>query len=231
MSSSLKQRAERSERKTNDLSGRLTTVVYPNGAASEAYRALGTKLLYARVDMPPKVIVVTSPGPREGKSTVCANLGVVLAQAGKNTLILDCDFRLPVMHKIFKLSNAEGIVDVLMRNRRLQETWHEPLPGLTVMPVGPLPPSPVEFVSSRRFAKFLTQVRQEFEYVLVDAPPVGAVSYALALATEGDAVLLVFDAQNTRKVAVRQAMRSLESIGANVLGTVMNNIEDNKAPN
>src|SRR5215218_10214170 len=102
-------------------SERLITVLDPHDPASEDYRSLRTNLLYAFVDNPPKVIVLTSPGPGEGKSTTCANLGVVLAQAGKNILILDCDLRKPILHKYFGLRNLHGIVDMLVGERGLQE--------------------------------------------------------------------------------------------------------------
>ena len=100
------ERPQREMEKMMAISGRLVTVLDPTSAASEAYRALRTSLLFAQVDTPPRLIVVTSPGSAEGKSTVCANLGVVLAQAGKSILIIDCDFRRPVMHEIFGLKNT-----------------------------------------------------------------------------------------------------------------------------
>lgn len=208
-----------------DLSMRLTSVLEPNGAASEAFRSLRTNLLYALVDNPPKVIVLTSPGPGEGKSTTCANLGVVLAQAAKSTMIIDCDLRKPVMHKFFGLRNLHGVTDILFGERSLQEVWQEPVDGLKVIPVGPIPFNPAEILSSKRFSDLLGSVRGEFDYVLVDAPPVGPVSDPVILAMKGDGVLVVLDAQNTRKGAVRQAVRSLEAVGANILGTVMNNVD------
>jgi capsular exopolysaccharide synthesis family protein len=208
------------------LAGRLVTVLDPTSAAAEAYRTLRTNLLYGTfMDEPPKVIVLTSPGPGEGKSTTCANLGVVLAQAGKDTLILDCDLRKPVMHKFFSLRNLHGIVDVLVGERSPQESWKEPVEGLKVVPVGTVPPNPTELLGTRRFSELLASFREEFNYVLVDAAPVGLVSDPAILATQGDGVLLVSDAQNTRKGSVRQAVRSLEAVGANVLGTVMNNVK------
>ncbi len=211
-----------------DFAGRLVTILDPTNAASEAYRTLRTNLLYALVDDPPKVIVLTSPGPGEGKSTTCANLGVVLAQAAKNTLILDCDLRKPVVHKVFGLRNLHGITDVLAGECSLQEVWKEPVEGLKVVPVGPVPLNPTEILGSRRFSKFLASVREKFDYVLVDASPIGLVSDPTVLATQGDGVFLVLDAQNTSKKSVRQAMRSLEAVGANVLGTVMNNFKTSK---
>jgi receptor protein-tyrosine kinase len=207
----------------DELGGRLVTVLDPTSGASEAYRTLRTNLLYAFVDDPPKVIVLTSPGPGEGKSTTCSNLGIVLAQAGRNAVIVDCDFRKPVVHKFFGLRNLRGVVDVLVGERTLPEVWAEPLEGLKVVTVGPIPPNPTELLGTRRLSNLLAGLREKFDYVLVDAPPVGVVSDPAILATQGDGVLLVVDAQNTRKGAVRQAVRTLGNVGANVLGTVMNN--------
>jgi capsular exopolysaccharide synthesis family protein len=213
----------------DELDGRVVTVLDPTSAASEAYRSLRTNLLYALVDNPPKVIVLTSPGQGEGKSTICANLGVVLAQAGKETLIVDCDFRKPAIHRFFGLRNLHGVVDVLAGERTLQGVWTEPVEGLKVVPVGLIPPNPTELLGTRRFSELLTNVRQEFDHVLVDASPVGLVSDPAILATQGDGVLLILDAQNTRKGSVRQAMRSLTAVGANVIGTAMTNVKAAKA--
>ena len=207
----------------------LVTLVDPNTSAAEAYRTLRTNLLHALVDNPPRVIIVTSPGAREGKSTTCANLGVVLAQAGKNTLIIDCDLRKPALHAYFALRNLWGIVDVLIEERNPQEVWHEPIANLKILTVGTIPPNPTEILDSQRFAEFITGIREDFDYVLLDAPPVGLVSDPTILATKGDGVLLVLDAQNTRKVAVRQSIRSLRAVGANVFGTVMNNVKGSKS--
>jgi len=171
-----------------------------------------------------KAIVVTSPGQAEGKSTTCANLGVVLAQAAKNTLVIDCDLRKPVIHKIFGLRNTKGMMSVLAEGYSLQEVRAEPEEGLTVLPVGPVPLNPAEVLSSQRFSEFLASVREEFDYVLIDASPIGLVSDPAIIATQGDGVLLVLDAQKTRKGAIRQARRTLDAVGANVLGIVVNNI-------
>ena len=204
---------------------RPVAVTRPDDVASEAYCTLRTNLLYTLIDTPPKAIVVTSPGPAEGKSTTCANLGVVLAQANKNTLILDCDFRKPAMHKLFGLRNLYGVVDILVGERSLQEIWQEPLPGLRVGTAGSVPYNPAELLGSERFAELLNQARQHFDYILIDAPPTRLVSDPVILAAQADGVLLVIDAQNTRKGLVRQSIRSLETVGASVLGTVMNNVK------
>ena len=222
--SQLKKKAQREE-KHPSLFERLVTNLDPNSAVSEDYRTLRTNLLYAQVDTPPKVVVVTSPGPTEGKSTTCANLAVVLAQADKNILIMDCDLRKPTMHRTFGVRNFTGLVNVLAGECDLSEVWQESLPGLKVVTAGSVSPNPAELLGSERFARLIGKVREEFDYVLIDAPPTGPVSDPAILATQGDGVLLVLDSQKTRKETFRQAVRKLNAVGAKVLGTVMNNVK------
>ena len=211
-----------------DLSYRLITIQEPASAASEAYRTLRTNLMYALVDNPPRTIMLTSPEPREGKSTTCANLAVVLSQTGKTVLLLDCDLRKPVMHKIFGLRNLKGLVDVLAGETKLQEVQKEYLTGLNVVTTGPMPSNPTEMLGSERFAQLLATACQRFDYVLIDAPPVAPVSDSVVLATKADGVLLVFDAQNTRKVSLRRSARDIEAVGGRLLGTTMNNMKSRR---
>jgi capsular exopolysaccharide synthesis family protein len=215
-----------------DLSWGLITAENPTSTASEAYRAMRTALFYAMADPPPKVIMLTSPRPKEGKSITCANLGVVLAQAGKSTLVMDCDLRKPVLHEVFGVRNSRGIVDVLVGKEDLREVLQEPLPNLNVVSAGPIPYNPTELLSSRSFAEVVDQARQDFDYVLmdsshvlIDSSPVGSFPDPVVIAAQVDGVLLVLDIRSARKEALRQAMRALESVGANVLGTVLNNAE------
>jgi capsular exopolysaccharide synthesis family protein len=170
--------------------------------------------------------VLTSPGDREGKSTTCANLGVVLAQADKETLLVDCDFRRPALHQMFGLRNAWGLGGILQDERSLREVCIEILPNLKIVTAGPLPPDPVEVLGSQPFATFLAEAREQFDYVLVDSPPVQAVSDPVVLAAQADGVLLILDAQSPRRTHLQQeAVRSLEAVGAVVLGLVVNNAE------
>ena len=227
----LSSRPDKETTRDPDFSGNLITVSEPNSMTSEAFRRLRANLLYAQFDAPPKVVMVTSPGSAEGKSTVCANLGVVLGQAGKNTLVLDCDLRRPKMHEMFGLSLEGGLVDILTGDLGLRQACQEPLPGLSlsVLTVGAIPPNPAELLDSRRFSEFLKTVEAEFDYVLIDSSPAGAVSDPLILATRVDGVLLALDARKTRKGDVRRTMRALTTVGARVLGTVMNNVAGSKS--
>jgi capsular exopolysaccharide synthesis family protein len=200
----------------------LVTLLDPAGVASEAYRSLRTSLLYAAVDAPPTVISITSPGSEDGKSITCANVAVVLAQADKETLVIDGDLREPSLHRIFGVPNVSGLVNVLHGEHDLLEESKEPFPGLKIISTGPIPPNPAELLSSGRFAELVGQARRLFDYVLIDSPPTELVSDPMIIATQADAVLLVLDAEGTRKGSLRKAMRNLEAVGANVLGTVMN---------
>ena len=229
--SSVQAERETDDRNLSAFSEGLITILDPTDAAAEAYRTLRTSLIYGAKNTPLKMVLVTSPGAAEGKSTVCANLGVVLAQAGKRTLVMDCDFRRPALHYIFGLSNLQGLVDCIVGGTNPAELFHEPVTGLglKVLPVGPLPPNPSEVLSSPPLSELLAKVREEFDYVLLDSPPMGLVSDPAILATQADGILLTLDAQRTTREAVRQAMHRLTEVGANVLGTVTNNVESSSA--
>ena len=217
-------RRQAPKNKVGALSEHLVTVLDSDKAVSEAYRSLRTNLLYAAIDVPPTVILITSPGSAEGKSTTCANLAVVLAQAGKETLVIDGDLRAPSLHRIFGMRNVNGLVNVLSGEYKSSEVYTEPFPGLKVLSTGPLPPNPAELLISRRFAQFIGQERQLFDYVLIDSPPTESASDPMIIAAQVDAVLLVVDSQGTNKRSLRKAMRDLEAVGATVLGTVMNKV-------
>ena len=230
----LKHPADR-EFTNDDLSGRLVTVEDPAGIASEGYRALRTRLFHILADLTPQVIMLTSASPKEGTSTTCANLGVALAQANRSTLLIDCDLRNPVLHKIFGLRNIRGLVDVLVGAYDLQSVLQEPFPNLQVATAGPVPHNPSELLSSERFAELVNQVRQRFDYLLIDSPHVlmdssslGALADPVTLATQVDKVLLVLNAQSTNKETLQRAVHTLETGGANILGTIVNNVKVSK---
>jgi protein-tyrosine kinase len=200
--------------------------VRSTGVAGEAYRILAANMmLHFGADDPPKVIVLTSPNPGEGKSTTCANLGAALAQAGKKTLVVDCDFRKPAIHEFFGLRNLIGMSDILEGWREPQEVWEEPLERLTVIPAGAMPPSPSYLLSGSRLSEFLASTCEEFDCVLIDTPHVGLFSDAVILAAQADGVLLVVDAHKSPKKWIQHAVHSLRTAGGNILGTVTNDVD------
>jgi capsular exopolysaccharide synthesis family protein len=211
----------------DDALGHLITLSDPDGPSAEAFRTLSTNLLYAGVNVLPKVVILTSPDAREDKSLACSNIGVVLAEMGERTLIADCDFRRPVQHEILSLPNSPGLVNVLAGERELHDVWQKsPVTGLWVVTAGLLGPIPAKLLRSRHFGQFLIRARQDFDYVLIDAPPTQPVSDSMLLAPQADGVLIVFDSRSTRKGTVRESMRSLQAVKANVLGTVMTDFRD-----
>jgi capsular exopolysaccharide synthesis family protein len=211
------------EHKSDRFLENLITVNDPTSVAAEAYRTLSANLVYTRAAHSPKVVVLTSSGSREGKSLTCANLGVALAQAGENTLIVDFNLRNPVMHEVFQLSNAHGVVDILTKRRELQQVWQEPLPRLKVITVGTLPDDSTELLGLVKHSGFVRQVRQKVDYVLIDTSAIGLSSDPAVLAAISDGVLLVMDAKTPKK-SVLKTVRELEIVGANVIGTVINNV-------
>jgi polysaccharide biosynthesis transport protein len=225
------QRHEKPQGKTGgNVAGGLVTLIDPTSPPAEAYRTLRTNLFYSFVDEPPKAIVMTSASSREGKSFICANLGVVLAQVEKSTLIIDCDLRQPSVHKIFGVNNTFGVTDVVAGQRDWREVLHEPLPSLRVITAGTLPLDPANILSSQRFSELLAQVRQEFDYVLLDTAPMKIGPDAAIVSHQGDGTLLVVDKQNTRKWDLQRSMRSLQTVEAHVLGTIMNKVEPQEIP-
>lgn len=216
----------------SELSGRLTTLLDPTSAASEAYRILSANLLYAWVDTVPTMILVTSPSSSEGKSTVCANLGVALAQAGRRTLIVDCGLRKPTMHQIFGLAASPGIVDIVVKGYSLSEAYQEPLRDLKVLTVGsalynPAKTNPAKLLGSQALSEVFAETQTKFDHVLVDSSA-GLVADSILLAAQSDGVLVTFDARKTRKADLQRTVQSLETVGANVLGVVMNRVRSDE---
>ncbi len=210
---------------------KLITVRHPKSPIAEAYRAMRTNLQFSALDRPLKSLVVTSPNPVEGKSTTLANLGVVMAQAGKSVVLVDSDLRRPMLHKIFQLQNKEGLTSVLLQDEpsldgHLQETGIE---NLRVLTSGPLPPNPSELLGSQKMRQLIEQLKDRADVVLFDTPPAIPVTDATVLAAQADGVLLVADAGRTRRNMARQAVENLRQVGANLLGVALNRLSPRSA--
>ncbi|HEY8498005.1 MAG TPA: CpsD/CapB family tyrosine-protein kinase [Limnochordales bacterium] len=193
--------------------------------AAEAFRSLRTNLQYAALGRPLQVLTVTAAGPDEGKSAVTANLAVALAQGGSRVLAVGADLRRPSLHRAFGLDYHVGLTSVLMGRVALEEAVRRVEPwGLDVLPSGPLPPNPAEMLGSRQMEALLEAMRQRWETVLLDTPPVVALSDAALLAARSDGVLLVVSAHQTPRDVVVAARRQLEQVGARILGVVLNRV-------
>jgi capsular exopolysaccharide synthesis family protein len=207
-------------------SDKLITVRYPKSPISEAYRAMRTNLQFSSLDHSLRTLVVTSANPMEGKSTTMANLGVVMAQAGKSVVLVDSDLRRPMLHRIFQVPNVAGLTSVLLEDEpvvdgHLQETGVE---NLRVLTSGPLPPNPSELLGSQRMQRLVERLREEADVVVFDTPPALPVTDAAVLSTQTDGVLVVTYAGKTRRAAARQAVTNLKKVGGNLLGIAVNRL-------
>lgn len=208
----------------------LVTVQNPRSPIAEAYRGLRTNLTFASLDRPLRQLLITSAGPEEGKSTVLANLAVVEAQAGRQVIIVDADLRRPRQHELFGISNATGLTTLLTAEKGLQDASVQAsflqatsVPGLRVLSSGPLPPNPAELLTSQRMAALMTALSALADLVLFDAPPVVVVTDAAILASQVDGVLLVVNANGTRREHAQRAYQLLNKVNARVVGSVLNN--------
>lgn len=191
--------------------------------ADEAYRAMRASLLL-RNDRgrEPKTILVTSPSPGDGKTTVVANLAVVLAAAGRRVVLIDCDFHRPELHRVFGLDNQVGLTSVLLDKTSLADALRRAAPGLAVITAGPPEEEQTDLLSTDRFAAALGKLSESADIVLVDSPPLLAVSDGLEIAGLSDLVVLVARANRTSKADIGAAIELLEQLDQPAIGTVLN---------
>ncbi|MBX0328296.1 CpsD/CapB family tyrosine-protein kinase [Oscillochloris sp. ZM17-4] len=201
----------------------LITLRDPGSAAAEAYRTLRTNIQFSSLDRPLKTLLVTSTAPDEGKSIALANLAVTMAQAEQRVLLVDCDLRRPSLHSIFGLSNELGLTSAILEGEGALPIQATAVNGLSLLSSGPLPPRPADLLGSRRMVALLDRLRATADIVLIDTPPVVAVTDAAVLAPQADGVLLVLQAGHTRRDRAREARQILEKVKANIIGVVLNN--------
>jgi polysaccharide biosynthesis transport protein len=198
----------------------------PRHPISESFRRVRTNLQFSQVDRGLRSLLVTSASPGEGKSLNAANLAIVMAQAGRSVLLIDGDLRRPVQHKLFDLPMSPGLTDALLQGDEdaLDFSWESGTPNLRLMPCGKRAPNPAELVGSERMARLLAQLDGRVEMLIIDAPPVLAVADAQILGRQTQGVLLVVDAERTRRTAAMHAADALRQVGANLLGAVVNRL-------
>lgn len=198
----------------------------PKSPIAESFRTLRTNLYSSAAESPVNVLLITSVGPQDGKSVVASNLGVVIAQAGGSVLIVDGDLRNPTMHKMFNLDNSQGLTSLLLQDLDLKEAAQSTeIDGVWVVPSGPIPPNPSELLVSQKMKTFLEKVSLQYDTVILDAPPVIAVTDASVLAPLVDGVVLVVKAGSSRIDMVKEAKQQLEKVNARIIGVVLNEVK------
>lgn len=205
---------------------RLITYLKPKSPISEAYRTLRTNLQFSSIDSKKKIIVVTSSEGSEGKSTVISNLAVTMARSGKKVLIIDCDLRKPTLHKIFTIKNSIGFTNVLVEDVEMDKVIKSvgDVDGLMILTSGPIPPNPSEILNSAKTKEIIKSLKDNFDLVLIDAPPVGVVTDAAILATYVDGIILVVSYGQAKVESIKEAKASLDKVNAPIIGIVLNKV-------
>ncbi|MFN2201439.1 MAG: CpsD/CapB family tyrosine-protein kinase [Caldilineaceae bacterium] len=202
----------------------LITLTDPRSAAAEAYQSLRTNLEFSSLEQPLGSILVTGVDDTTEKSIALANLAVVMAQAGDRVTIVDGDLRRPQQHEIFDLPNHAGLATWLA-DEGVAPVQRTSIDGLQVLTSGPLPANPVALLSSRRLVEALEEIRAQTDYVLVDAPPILAVTDAALWASKLDGAVLLVNAGRTKREHAQRAKAVLEKVHARIVGSVLLNAE------
>lgn len=197
----------------------------PKSVAAEAYRTIRTAVFFGAPEGEAKTIHITSPNPGDGKSTTVSNLAITMAQAGQKTLVIDADFRRPMQHKIFDIDVKRGLSGIIAGRHSVEQAIQAgPVGGLDILTCGPEVPNPAEILNSDAFAKILRGLSEQYDRILIDSPPVGPVADTQILAAICDVVILVLKIQTSTRRHCRQMRDSLASVGAHMLGAIVNDV-------
>lgn len=192
---------------------------------AEAYRTLRTNIQFSKADSEVKTIMFTSTGPGEGKSTTAANTAIAIAQSGKRVIIMDCDLRKPVQHKIFGKKN-KGVTNALVQDIPLDELLQDTdVENVRLLTSGPIPPNPSELLGSDTMQEFIKYLATHTDFLIIDAPPVLAVTDACVLTSKVDGTILVLDSSSIRPEMAQKAKELLVKANGHILGVVLNRVE------
>jgi len=219
-----RKRKDQKNDKLLTLKRRLLAHNSPKDPVAEQYRTIRTNIQFSDTEQDIKSIMLTSTGPGEGKSTTASNLASVYAQQGLRVLLIDADLRKPTAHYTFRLENHVGLTNVLTKQSTLgQAVQGTEVPELFLLTSGPIPPNPAELLASNNMTELLKEMKEEFDMVIFDTPPVLAVADAQILANQVDGSILVVSSGKTDKEAAVKAKELLLKANAKVLGAVLNN--------
>ncbi len=213
-------------RRADVLTRDLYAYQQPKSTVSEAFRGIRTALSYSSQRKENRVYLLTSSGPREGKTTTAINVATVMAYSGTRTVLVDADLRKPRVHQSFSLDNKKGLSTVIIGEADLKSVIQPSgVPGLDVLTSGPIPPNPSELLGRDRMAEILQELRTHYDRVLLDSPPLGAVTDAAVLGRIVDSVILVVHAGRTRRKLIERGLEQLAQINVDVSGIVLNNLK------
>jgi capsular exopolysaccharide synthesis family protein len=208
----------------------LTAYYHARSPEAEAYRGVRTALYFSSHGKEYKLLQITSPVMGDGKTTTVANLGISIARSGKRTLLIDADFRRPRLHELFGIEAPVGMATVLAGETPLEDAIQQcPVPGLSILPCGPIPPNPAELLTSPRFQEVLGLLCADFDLVMIDTPPLLAVSDPAVVAPRVDGVLIVLRYSKDGRPTAQRAKQILDTLGVNVLGVVVNAVDYHSA--
>ncbi len=198
----------------------------PNSQVAEACRSLRTNIVFSGADRPLKTLVVSSANPREGKTTLVMYLGTTMAQAGERVLLIDTDMRRPRLHISTGVSRGSGLSNLIVGEGTYEDSIKPTdVPNLFVLPCGPLPPNPAELLMSQRFQHVLEELNRRFDRLILDSPPLGAVTDAVVLSNKTDGVAIVVRAGKTLRDEVKRATRQIRHINGHIVGVIVNRLD------
>ncbi|HEB13188.1 MAG TPA: polysaccharide biosynthesis tyrosine autokinase [Actinobacteria bacterium] len=204
-------------------------IVHSSSIAAEAYRSLRTNIQFINFDSQARSIIITSPTAGDGKTTVATNLATTLSLAGSRVILVDCDLRHPKVHEVVDLDNTLGLSNVLVKSHDLNEVTQEVGDaGLSVITSGPKPPNPSELLGSGRMSELIQFLKEKFDYVIIDTPPVCAVTDAVVLAGKVEGVVLICSLYKTTREAAIESRRSLEKVNSKLMGAVINKVDHSR---
>ncbi len=205
---------------------KIISINNPKSPIAEAYRGIRTSIEFSNLDKEIKVITVTSSKQSEGKSTVISNLAASFANLEKKILILDGDLRNPSIHRMFGISNIHGLTDLILDNKTFLDCVHcTDTKNLHVLTCGKIPPNPSEMLSSKRMKNIIEELKDHYDYIFIDAPPIGIVTDAGIISTYTDGTVFVVGSNETDAEMIKISKEKLENVGANILGVILNKFE------
>jgi succinoglycan biosynthesis transport protein ExoP len=209
----------------------LITEKQPRAPVSEAFRSLRTNLQFASIATPIHSLIVTSPSPSDGKTTIVGNLGCVIAQGDRKVVLVDADLRRPRLDKVFQLQNRSGLTDQFIHPQETPDGSVQPteVKNLSIVTSGSLPPNPSELLGSQRMVEIVQTLKTQFDLVVMDTPPALVVTDASVLANRFDGVLLVINPRISKRVAIKHAIEQLFQAKANLVGVVLNGVDVKKS--